>query len=148
MKKKIVPDGYFFILIILSLLFHYLVPVIEIVPFPYKLIGIFLIVSGLLLTLSTNSALLKQRTSIKPNEVPDVFITNGPFKISRNPIYLGMTIILSGVEILLGSLSPMIFPVVFVIIINRFFISVEEKILENKFGENYLEYKKRVRRWI
>lgn len=148
MKIKIVPDECFFILLILSVLIHFLVPIVIIIPYPYKLIGILPIITGLLITLIANSVLLKHRTSIKPNEIPGVFITSGLFKLSRNPIYLGMAIILFGGEIFLGSLSPLIFPIIFVIIINRFFITVEEKILENKFGKKYLDYKKRVRRWI
>lgn len=148
MKNKIVPDAYFFSLLILSISFHFLVPVSKIISYPYTLSGILFIICGFALTLSTNSALLKQRTSNKPREIPTAFLTSGPFKISRNPIYLGMAIILFGIEILLGSLSPMIFPVIFVIIINSLLIPGEEKILEKKFGEKYLEYKKRVRRWL
>lgn len=148
MKKKIVPDVYFFTLLILSILFHFMVPISKLLPYPYTLSGIILIICGFALTLSTNAALLKQRTSNKPNEIPTVFITSGPFRLSRNPIYLGMTIILFGIEVLLGSLSPLIFPVIFVIIINSLIIPDEENILEKKFGEEYLEYKKRVRRWL
>ena len=91
---------------------------------------------------------MKKKTSIKPFETPSAFITSGPFKLSRNPIYLGMTITLFGVETALGSLSPYIFPVIFVIIINGLIIPAEEKDLENKFGEKYLDYKTKVRRWI
>jgi len=148
MKKKIVPDVYFCSLLILSILFHFLVPISKIISYPYTLSGILLIICGFALTLSTNSALLKQRTSIKPNEIPTVFISSGPFKLSRNPIYLGMAIILLGVETLLGSLSPLVFPVIFVIIMNSLIIPGEENTLEKKFGEEYLEYKKRVRRWF
>jgi len=148
MKKRIVPDVYFFSLLILSILFHFTVPISKLLPYPYTLSGILLIICGFGLTLLTNSALLKQRTSNKPNEIPTVFITSGPFKLSRNPVYLGMTVILLGVEVLLGSLSPLIFPIIFVIIINSLIIPGEEDILKKKFGEKYLEYKKRVRRWL
>ncbi len=148
MKKKIIPDSYFIILLLLSILVHSIFPIVNIVLYPYTLIGIILIITGILLTLKTNFILLKKKTSIKPFETPGAFITSGPFKLSRNPIYLGMTIALFGVETVLGSLSPYIFPVIFVIIINRLIIPVEEKDLENKFGEKYLDYKTKVRRWI
>ncbi|TFG74771.1 MAG: isoprenylcysteine carboxylmethyltransferase family protein [Thermodesulfobacteriales bacterium] len=148
MKKKIMPDGYFTILLLLSILIHYMYPIVNLVLYPYNLIGIILIIAGIVITLITNFALLKKKTSIKPFDTPTAFITSGPFKISRNPIYLGMTIILIGVETVLGSLSPYIFPVIFVVIINILIIPVEEKDLENKFGEKYLEYKTKVRRWI
>lgn len=142
------PDGYFIILLLLSILIHFIYPLVNIVPYPYNLIGVILIITGIVITLITNYILLKKKTSIKPFETPDVIITSGPFKLSRNPIYLGMTIALFGVETVLGSLSPCIFPLIFVIIINRLIIPVEEKDLENKFGEKYLDYKTKVRRWI
>jgi protein-S-isoprenylcysteine O-methyltransferase Ste14 len=118
------------------------------VPYPYNLIGIIIIITGILITVLTNFILLKKKTSIKPLEAPIAFIISGPFKLSRNPIYLGMTIALFGVETVLGSLSTYIFPVIFVIIINTLIIPVEEKNLENKFGKKYLDYKAKVRRWI
>jgi len=59
-----------------------------------------------------------------------------------------MTSILLGETILLGSLFSFIFPVVFVILMNMIFIPMEEKNLEIVFGEKYLDYKKKVRRWI
>lgn len=148
MKKKITPDGYFTILLLLSILVHFMCPIVNIVPYPYNLIGIILIITGILITLITNFMLLKKKTSIKPFEIPCAFITSGPFKLSRNPIYMGMTIALFGVETTLGSLSPIIFIIIFVIIINRLIIPVEEKDLENKFGSKYLDYKKKVRCWI
>ena len=148
MKRKIVPDGWFVIMLALSFVFHYLLPVTRIIPHPYHLTGIAIILSGFALTLAANRVMLKNRTTNQPEGTPDLLVTSGPFKISRNPVYLGMTIILLGVEILLGSLSVLIFPVIFVIIIDRLFVKREEHVLENMFGERYLEYKKRVRRWI
>lgn len=148
MKQKIVPDGWFVIILILSFIFHYMVPVIRVIPHPYNLTGIVLIVSGFALTLAANRLMIKNRTTNQPEGTPDLLLTSGPFRISRNPVYLGMTIILMGVEILLGSLSAMIFPVIFVIIIERLFIKAEEVVLENQFGDKYVEYRKKVRRWI
>jgi len=148
MKTKIVPDTWFFILLVLSFLSHYLVPLAGGVPHPYHLTGIALVVLGFALTLAANWMMIKNRTTNMPGGTPEMLMTKGPFKISRNPVYLGMTIILLGVEILLGSLSALIIPVIFVIIIDRLFIKPEEEVLANRFGERYLEYKKSVRRWI
>lgn len=148
MKRKIMPDGYFIILIAMSVLFHFTFPTAKLIPSPYSLTGIILIIGGLLIAFVTNSFLLKRRTSTKPLERPSELITSGPFKFSRNPIYLGMTITLFGVEIILGSLSPFIFPIIFVIIINKSFIPIEENNLEKLFGRKYCDYKTKVRRWI
>jgi protein-S-isoprenylcysteine O-methyltransferase Ste14 len=148
MKIKIVPDGYFVILLLMSILFHFIFPIAKILFYPYSYSSIFFIITGIIIVFRTNFILLKNATSIKPSEIPCVLITFGPFRYSRNPIYLGMTIILFGVEILLGSLSPFIFPIIFLIIINKSIIPDEENKLEKIFGEKYLDYKTEVRRWI
>ena len=70
------------------------------------------------------------------------------YKYSRNPIYLGMGIILFGGAMVLGTFSPFIVVVIFILVIERAFIVKEEIFLENIFGDEYLEYKKSVRRWI
>jgi len=142
------PDGYFIILLVMSIVFHYIFPVEKIIFYPYTLIGIILITAGISITFVTNFILLKNRTSIKPIEIPSVLVTSGPFKFSRNPIYLAMALLLFGVEILLGSLSPFLFPIMFIIIINKTFIPIEENKLEQIFGKKYLDYKKKIRRWI
>jgi len=146
--KALMPDGYFVILLAMSILFASIFPIVKIIFYPYSLIGIILIIIGLSLTFVANFILLKKKTSIKPLEKPSELIISGPFKFSRNPIYLGMALILFGVEIVLGWLSPFLFPIMFVIIINKSFIPIEENNLEKLFGGKYLDYKKRVRRWI
>ena len=146
--KALMPDGYFVILLAMSILFDSIFPIVKIIFYPYSLIGIILIIIGLSLTFVANFILLKKKTSIKPLEKPSELIISGPFKFSRNPIYLGMALILFGVEIVLGWLSPFLFPIMFVIIINKSFIPIEENNLEKLFGGKYLNYKKRVRRWI
>jgi protein-S-isoprenylcysteine O-methyltransferase Ste14 len=148
MKIKITPDIYFGSLMGISILFHSIFPILKIISYPYSLIGIVLIITGILIAFIANSILLKKRTSIIPFEAPSVLITSGPFKFSRNPIYLGMAITLFGVETFLGSLSPFIFPVLFILYINKSVIPIEQKNLEKLFPEEYLDYKTKVSRWL
>ncbi len=147
-KKRFMPDHYFIIVLALEIISHFIFPVVRIIFFPYSLVGIILLISGILVTFWTNYTLLKKNTTLKPYEIPSYFITSGPFRCSRNPLYLGMTIALFGVSVFLGSLSPFIFPIFFIIIIEKFFVVVEEENLEKKFGSKYNDYKKRVRRWL
>ena len=95
-----------------------------------------------------DSLFKKSGTTIIPYEIPTSLVTSGPFRISRQPIYLGMTTILLGETILLGSFITFILPVIFAILMEIIFIPMEEKNLEIVFGEKYLDYKKKVRRWI
>ena len=71
----------------------------------------------------------------------------GPYRISRHPIYLGMAMILIAVAVLAGSVTPLLVVPLFVGIMATWFVPAEEKMLEETFGQEYLDYKKRVRCW-
>ncbi len=148
MNNKIIPPTYLIILFLLAVVSHFVFPVMKIVHAPYTYSGIILIILGLIMAKWVDSLFKKSGTTIQPYEIPTSLVTAGPFRISRQPIYLGMTTILLGEAILLSSLITFIFPFVFVILMNTIFIPVEEKNLEAAFGEKYLDYKKKVRRWI
>ncbi|MBO2542873.1 isoprenylcysteine carboxylmethyltransferase family protein [Salegentibacter sp. BDJ18] len=77
-----------------------------------------------------------------------MMVTNGLFKFSRNPIYLGFLISLLGVWVLLGIVLPILGCLLFILIINYWYISYEENEMEKQFGAEYREYKSRVNRWI
>jgi protein-S-isoprenylcysteine O-methyltransferase Ste14 len=90
----------------------------------------------------------RRDTTIKPFAKSDQLITNGIYRISRNPIYIGMVVFLVGTAILFGSATPWIVRPFYPWLINRKFILIEEEMLEKEFGEEYRKYKSRVRRWI
>jgi protein-S-isoprenylcysteine O-methyltransferase Ste14 len=75
-------------------------------------------------------------------------IVEGPFRFSRNPMYLGMILALLGVCVLLGSPGPSPVPVVFYLIMRFVFIPAEERTMEETFGEEFERYRHAVRRWI
>jgi len=87
-------------------------------------------------------------TTIIPFEQSTALIAEGPYRYSRNPLYLSMTLILVGLWILLGSLSPAVVVPLFVWWISSRFIANEERHLEAQFGRTYLEYKTKVKRWL
>ncbi|WP_293779532.1 isoprenylcysteine carboxylmethyltransferase family protein [uncultured Oxalicibacterium sp.] len=92
----------------------------------------------------------RRRTTINPIN-PDKashLVTYGVFRLSRNPMYLSLLLLLVAYAIRLDSLAVWIAPVVFVAYVTRFQIMPEERVLTKKFGEAYLTYKHRTRRWI
>jgi protein-S-isoprenylcysteine O-methyltransferase Ste14 len=143
-------DGqdYFLILLVLSVLqgFIFPGPVFLLPPFTYA--GFLIIGFGCALALWSRSLFLRNSTTLQPSEEPTSLVTAGPFRISRNPIYLGMAAILLGVTVVQGTLVTLVFPVMFVTVIELFMIPGEERNLEKIFGESYRDYKKRVRRWM
>ena len=75
-------------------------------------------------------------------------VTEGAFQYSRNPIYLGGMVFFFGLAILLGSLVGFIFPAIIFMLVHFLYIPNEEEELKTMFGEEYLDYLKRVRKWI
>ncbi|MBT5216246.1 MAG: isoprenylcysteine carboxylmethyltransferase family protein [Gammaproteobacteria bacterium] len=90
----------------------------------------------------------KKETAILPDGDPEVLLTQGPYSFSRNPIYLSMTVILIGSSMLYNCLSVFIIPILFAVLVKIIWIDYEEAKLKKIFGEEYLNYKKKTRRWI
>jgi protein-S-isoprenylcysteine O-methyltransferase Ste14 len=122
------------------------------IPYPYNLLGVLVIGLGFMLVVWANYTLLFVGkiglNAREPFQTPSTLVKEGPYRFSRNPIYLSIIIILIGLAILVGSLSIFIIALLLFIILWKWFVSWEEKKLEEAFGEEYLEYKKRVRRWL
>lgn len=151
MKKTIrfTPPDYIWIFVILGIVLHYLLPIKQIIFTPYTYLGIPLIVLGAYLNFVwVYITFRKEKITFNPYEFPKKLITYGAFRISRNPTYLGMALALVGIAILLGSVVTFIFPIIFIILTDKLVIPIEEKNLKKKFGKGYLEYKKKVRKWI
>ena len=100
------------------------------------------------LNIWTDQLFKKNETTVKPDEKPSVLIQSGPFNISRNPMYLGMTILLIGIGFILGSIISFVGAILFVVAMEIAFITQEEKNLQEQFGEEFNAYRKKVRRWI
>jgi protein-S-isoprenylcysteine O-methyltransferase Ste14 len=146
--NKILPPTYFFICLIISALLFYVLPLTQIIKYPFNLIGFLFFIIGAGLNIWTDQLLKKEKTTVKPFETPAVLIQTGPFKFSRNPMYLGLASLLSGFGIILGFVTSFIGVILFIFIMESLFIPGEEKILLEQFGEEYTKYKKNVRRWL
>ncbi len=90
----------------------------------------------------------KSGSDVKPWKPTTVILDQGLYAYSRNPIYLGMTICYVSVAVAAGSYVAILMLPIALLIIRFHVIAREEEYLERKFGESYLEYKNRVRRWF
>ena len=90
----------------------------------------------------------RKKTTIEPHHAPSVLIIEGPYRLSRNPIYLGMVAILAGVVLWQGAVSGVILPGVFVSVLTLRFIEPEEAGLRSAFGAEAEAYLTRTRRWL
>jgi protein-S-isoprenylcysteine O-methyltransferase Ste14 len=125
-------------------------PSLNIPVFIREITTLFLVFLSGVLALPSFAALLRAKTtfnSIKPKATSSL-VTDGIYRFTRNPMYLSVLLILIAWGIFLSSPLTLAGPVVFVLYINRFQITPEERALEKMFGTSYTEYKSRVRRWL
>jgi protein-S-isoprenylcysteine O-methyltransferase Ste14 len=107
-----------------------------------------LVLAGLALLASFNRAFGRKGTAVEPWKPTTAIVTTGPYRLTRNPAYLGMALIYVGIALLAGALWALV-PLPFVlVVIDKAVIAREERYLERKFGREYLDYRAGVRRWI
>ena len=112
--------------------------------------GSFMIISGLIVILSAITTFKKYHTTITPLNPANAtkLITDGIYKFSRNPMYLGLLLVLLGISIILNLIGGFFLIPLFILYLNLFQIIPEENAMVDLFKDEFLEYKKNVRRWI
>ena len=106
------------------------------------------IVSGLVVMLWGIGTFARSRTAVMPHLPASRLVTSGPYRFTRNPMYVGLTLAYAGIALLIDTawpllLLPIVLAVLFLVVVRR-----EERYLERAFGERYRDYRRRVRRWI
>ena len=111
---------------------------------------VMLVIAGVTFDLLGLIAFLRMKTTINPLQPgkASALVTVGVYRITRNPMYVGMALLLTAWAVHLAALWPLLGPVLFVLYINRFQIAPEERVLKELFGEEYVAYTARVRRWL
>jgi protein-S-isoprenylcysteine O-methyltransferase Ste14 len=147
-KRRIIPPVYLLLTFIAMTGFHYLLPIGQFLPAPYSYGGIVLMVLGLSIAAAGSYAFQKAGTPVIPFEKSTALVTDGLNRFTRNPMYLGLVTLLIGTALFFGSIGSLIPIPFFIWIITVEFIRGEERFLQDIFGDDYLAYKRRVRRWL
>ncbi len=147
-RRPLLPPAYFLMALIAMAILHLAAPMETWNPWPVTLVGALPVAIGLALAVVGSRRFRRARTTIYPFETSSALVTDGVFAWSRNPMYLGMALVLAGVAVALGSVTPLLIPPLFVAIIQQRFIRREEQSLEQQFGPAYHEYTRAVRRWL
>jgi protein-S-isoprenylcysteine O-methyltransferase Ste14 len=142
------PPIYFLSALAGSVLLHWLMPIRSVMSSPVRWTGLVVLMVGVLSAVLAAKKFNEAGTTIKPFEESSTLITDGLYRYTRNPMYLGMVLVLSGLDLMLGSLSPFLVVPLFIILIDRIFIRKEEQALRAQFGEQYASYVGNVRRWL
>ncbi len=147
-KKDLLPPQILIIFMAGMVFFHFVFPINKIVFYPLTFLGLAIFLLGMAFSIWTDSFFNKYKTTIKPFEEPTSLITEGPFLFSRHPMYLSFIFILIGLAVMLGSLTPFVFPLLLFLVLEFIYVKKEEEHMKENFGQKYLDYKKRVRKWI
>jgi len=116
----------------------------------HKLVGLFLLSIAVLVGISAIVSFRKHKTTVNPTkpETSSTIVSSGIYSFSRNPMYLAMLLSLISLAYYLQHLTSLPIILVFISYMTRFQIMPEEKMLTKLFGQQYLEYQVKVRRWL
>jgi protein-S-isoprenylcysteine O-methyltransferase Ste14 len=115
-----------------------------------QFLALTLAIAGAMIIVLGVASFRRAKTTINPMkpESSSSLVISGIYKLSRNPMYLGFLLVLVGWAVLLSNALAFVFVPAFIFYMNRFQIDPEEKALAGKFGQEFLDYKSRVRRWL
>ena len=147
-RFRLVPPVYLLLSILAMAGLDRLFPVATVLRPPFSYLGAALMGLGLAVAGAAALRFEHYGTSVHPFHQPTALVTDGPYRFTRNPMYLGMVFALLGIAVWLGSLTPFVVIPVFASLIQRGFIRNEERRLTDAFGPSYVEYRRRVRRWL
>ena len=145
---RVLPPIYLLVSLLVMTVAHALAPGPRVILPPWSYAGGGLVLAGLVLNAVSAGLFAHHHTAIKPFQESTALVTRGPFRYSRNPMYLGMLLVLMGVGVLFGTVTPFLVLPFFAIAMTRIFISAEERSLAERFGRVYLDYQHKVRRWL
>lgn len=134
--------------IILSYLASTIAPGLQLGGPPLSLLGFGIIAVGIGLFVWSITLFQKSKTTLDPQGEPSSLVTIGPYRISRNPIYLGFLCIAIGTALVFANVLAFVGPLVFFFFINTLVIPFEEDMLTKVFGATYQDYRTRTRRWL
>ena len=142
-RIRIVPPVYLAAAVAVMIALAWWLPGARIVPAPWNWLGLVPVFGGIGLGIVAARLFARHKTTFVPGRTSSQLLTAGPYRWTRNPVYVAMTMSLVGVALLLGVLTPWLLVPIFVAVIAVNVIPVEEVMLVEAFGEEYRAY----RRW-
>jgi protein-S-isoprenylcysteine O-methyltransferase Ste14 len=144
----LLPPVWFLLAIVGAFVLARFAPVAVLVPWPWSYLGLTLVAAGLMLAIAGNRRFRLRGTSVVPFTPSSALVTDGVFRFTRNPMYLGLLVVLLGVVIAVGAVSALAVVAALAILLHRRFVLPEEALMRKQFGAEYEAYCGRVRRWL
>ncbi len=147
-RSRLLPPAVYLVAILLGVLLHRLWP-LGLVRLPEgRWIGAMLIASWAVLAALAIREFRRAGTTVMPTGEVSAFVTSGPFRLTRNPMYLGLAFLQAGVAFVLGNAWVLALLLLSIAVVDRVVIPGEERYLEAKYGADYAAYRTRARRWL
>ena len=147
-QVTVAPPLLFLGILIAAIALNLLVPL----PVPWhtamRSAGMFLLIGGFLLAAWAFLRMVKAGTSPDPGHAATILLTQGPYRFTRNPMYLGFALVFLGFTLLAGTFWGLVLSPVLILVVTRLVIDPEEKHLTARFEARYAQYSARVRRWL
>jgi len=147
-KRRILPPVWLAVCLLAAVALHFFLPLLDYATLWLRIVGVAVLLFGIYMSASAAGAFNRAGTPVVPFEKSTVLLTDGWYRFTRNPMYLGMTLALLGSGVALGSVGALLPLPVFVVLIETLFIRGEEEFLEEIFGQQFRDFRARVRRWI
>jgi len=150
LESKIPPPFVVLIFAVLMWFLRAITPFLSITLIFHLVLGIMIVLLGFSVEVAAILSLSKAKTTADPTHPKNAssLVTTGMYRFTRNPIYLGDFLILIGWAVYLSNLAALVVTPLFILYINRFQIRPEETAMLELFGDQFAEFKSRVRRWI
>lgn len=145
--RRVLPPVWLVVALLASFTLDRWWPIARLVQTPWKYLGYLPLALGAVMAISSARAFRRAGTPVVPFEPSTTLVTGGWFRMTRNPMYLGLSLILFGVALIDGTLGAFLPLPVFVAVLHFRFIRAEERFLEGIFGDQYRDYRAQVRRW-
>jgi len=134
--------------LVVGLVLHAVRPIAIVPRVLSRVLGVALIGSALAVGATAFAALRRADTPPDPREPTQAIVATGPYRFTRNPIYLAFTLLYAGITLVANARWPALLLPAVLIVMRRGVIDREERYLEQRFGDEYRQYKARVRRWV
>ena len=142
------PPFVFLTFLLVGAILSALFPINLLTIAPRLILGVGLVAIGFYIASRAFREMTLAHTPIDPFEPTTALVTNGPYRFSRNPIYLSLSLAYLGIAVALNAAWAVVLWPIMLITLTQVIVVREEKYLEAKFGEAYTQYKSKVRRWI
>jgi protein-S-isoprenylcysteine O-methyltransferase Ste14 len=129
-------------------LLHCIFPVRLLAPLPARITGAFITLAAGFFALWAERVMKAAGTNVRPDKPALTIVTTGPFRFTRNPMYLSLCGLQVGIALLINGVMPLLFVLPLILVLHFGVIRREERYLAAKFGDAYLSFKARTRRWI